>query len=95
MAAFHKWKGPLKGNVTIGWWIKQRVNPGTGLSYLWGGIGSFRCFTNGVAGTGLWVRNWGGADIKFPSTTFQARARASNGVCVALTINHATNVGLQ
>ncbi|MHC4854453.1 MAG: LamG-like jellyroll fold domain-containing protein [Planctomycetota bacterium] len=81
-------KGPLNGAFTVSWWMKERNNPGTGLSYVWGGVGSFRCFTNGVAGTTLWVRSWGGADIKMPTVgnNIQVRARAKGGVCVAVVV---------
>ncbi|MHC5071613.1 MAG: hypothetical protein ACYTGO_14125 [Planctomycetota bacterium] len=70
-------KGPLNGAFTV-----------TGLSYVWGGVGSFRCFTNGVAGTTLWVRSWGGVDIKMPAVgnSIQVRARAKGGVCVAVVV---------
>lgn len=81
------WTGPVQGSLSISFWCKQRFAPGSGISYLFGGIGSFRAFTNGVASTGLWVRSWGGADLKFPNDNFQSLAARSQGVCVGLTID--------
>jgi hypothetical protein len=53
------WTGGFSGDFTVAWFMKETGTPGTSLSYQFSNIGSFRCFTNGVAGTGLWVRAWG------------------------------------
>jgi len=51
------WLNPtVNGDITLAFWMKQRNSPGTTLSYLWGGAGSLRMFTNGVAGVGLYQR---------------------------------------
>lgn len=51
-------------NLTIEFW--WRFGSGTGLSYVWNSGVSFRAFTNGVAGAGLYVRETpGGADIVY------------------------------
>lgn len=56
-------------NLTIEFW--WRFGSGTGLAYMWNSTASFRAFTNGVAGTGIWVRNTpGGADVTY-STNVQ------------------------
>lgn len=87
------WKTGFGCNFTVQFSCRQRFNPGTGLSYLFGGMGSFRCFTNGVAGTALWVRSYGGADLKMPTfsgMTFQQLAARKQGVCIALSVNGTT-----
>jgi uncharacterized protein YjdB len=49
-------------NLTIDFW--WRFGSGTGLSYMWNSGISFRAFTNGVAGTGIYVRATpGGSDV--------------------------------
>ena len=85
------WNGAMKGDFTAHWWMKERHAPGTGLSYIFGGVGSFRCFTNGVAGAGLWVRGFNSGstfNIVMPTSgaTLQARSRAATGVCVSLVV---------
>jgi len=83
-------KAGFKGDLTLHWWMKERVAVGTGLSYLFGGMGSFRCFTNGVAGTSLWVRAFNATtvNIVMPTVgaTIQTRARATGGVCVSCVV---------
>ena len=90
------WNAAVATDFTVSWWSKQRVVPGTALSYVFSGKGSFRCFTNGVAGTELWCRAWGGVDLKLPTVggTFQTRAAAATGVSVALVVD-ATNKSAQ
>ncbi|MEE2886614.1 MAG: LamG-like jellyroll fold domain-containing protein, partial [Planctomycetota bacterium] len=89
-----EFKGPITGDLSIHWWMKERAPVGTGLSYLLGGLGSFRGFTNGVAGKEFWLRAWGGADLKLPTVgaDLQTRAQGANGVCVTLTIDGTANV---
>jgi hypothetical protein len=81
------WTDAITGSISVHWGMKERNNPGTAISYMWG-RSSFRCFTNGVASTGIWLRSWGGPDLKYP-TTFQAESRAANGVCIGLVIDAA------
>ena len=85
------WSTGFTGDFTMHWWMKESSAPGTGLSYVFGGIGSFRCFTNGVAGTTLWVRAYGAAtdNIILPTVgdDLQVRARAAGGVCVGLVVS--------
>ncbi len=89
-----EFKGPITGDLSIHWWMKERVSPGTGLSYLLGGLGSFRGFTGGVAGKEFWLRAWGGTDLQLPTVgaDLQTRAQAPRGVCVSLTIDGTANV---
>jgi len=61
----------LKGDFTIAWFIKKRINPPSA-SYMFGNIGSFRCFTAGTAGNGIYLRAWGGStptDLILPNST--------------------------
>ena len=69
------WTPTLKDDFTVAWFMNQETAPGTALSYLFSGVGSFRCFTNGVAGKGLYLRAYGGtpADIT-TATDIQALA---------------------
>lgn len=79
------WDGGFTGSFTVAWFMKEQTSPGGTLSYLFSGIGSFRCFTNGVAGTGLWLRNWGGVDIKL-ATNIQTLAQ-KNWTHIALVVD--------
>ena len=45
------WLPKITGSFTVAWFMKERVNPGTSLSYLFSGVGSFRCFSNVVKST--------------------------------------------
>ena len=82
-------RGPIYGSATFHWWMKQRVAPGSSLSYLWGGLGSLRCFTNGVASTGLWMRSGVGVDLEL-NRDLQTLARNAAGVWIGLTIDAAS-----
>ncbi len=53
------WSGAWTGSFTVAWFMRQAGTPGTTLSYFFANQGSFRCFTNGAAGTGLYVRAYG------------------------------------
>ncbi|MDA0372421.1 MAG: PKD domain-containing protein [Planctomycetota bacterium] len=56
---------PNLANVTVMWWQRMQTAPGTALAYNFGGPGAqMRCFTGGVAGTGLWYRGTAIGDIK-------------------------------
>ena len=68
------WDGAFSGSFTTAWFMKLRGTQDTSLSYLFSGIGSFRCFTNGVAKKGLMLRGWGGIDLTL-TTDVQARAK--------------------
>jgi len=88
------WNGAFTGSFTVAWFQKQRVAPGSLLSYLFSGIGSFRCFTNGVAGTGLWVRAWGPSATTHPDiqlTTDVQTLSASKWLHIALVVDGAKN----
>ncbi len=80
------WIPKFTGSFTVAWFMKER-SPQRTLNYVFSGVGSFRCFTNGVAGKGLWVRAWGGspADLKL-TYDIQAAAR-SKWVHVALVVD--------
>ncbi len=82
------WVPKIKGSFTVAWFMKER-SPQRTLNYIFSGVGSFRCFTNGVAGKGLWVRAWGGspADLKL-TYDIQAAAKAK-WVHVALVVDAA------
>lgn len=55
---------PTYTNLTIEFW--WRFGSGTGLAYMWNSNSTFRAFTNGVAGTSIWVRNTpGGVDVAY------------------------------
>ena len=84
-----RWKPVIKNDFTVAWFQKQRVAPGTGLSYVFSGVGSFRCFTNGVAIRGLWCREWGGApaDLKMKMTTDIQALSIGRWVHVALVVD--------
>ncbi|MEE2886223.1 MAG: LamG-like jellyroll fold domain-containing protein [Planctomycetota bacterium] len=86
-------KGPIIGDLSIHWWMKERLSPGTALSYILGGMGTFRGFTGGTAGTEFMLRDWGGADLALPNSgaDLQTRAQDANGVCVTLTIDESAN----
>ncbi|MHC4516362.1 MAG: LamG-like jellyroll fold domain-containing protein [Planctomycetota bacterium] len=61
----------LTGDFTIAWFIKKRINPPSA-SYMFGNIGSFRCFTAGVANNGIYLRAWGGStptDLILPDSS--------------------------
>ncbi|MBZ0152475.1 MAG: hypothetical protein IT456_20240 [Planctomycetes bacterium] len=82
---------PLTGDLTIAFWARQGQPFTTQLSYLFGMSGSgFRLFTNGAAGTGLYLRSvtTPTTDLLLPGTTadFQALA-ATSWVHVAVTID--------
>lgn len=51
-----KWATQITGSWTYAMWMKKIPNSST-LFYIFGdaGAGSFRCFTNGVAGNGNWI----------------------------------------
>jgi hypothetical protein len=59
------WNGTFTGSFSVACWMLQRVAP-AGTSYLFdlgnapATQGSFRCFSGGVAGRGLYLRYWGG-----------------------------------
>jgi parallel beta-helix repeat protein len=55
------WNTNLNGSFTISFWTSDITPSGT-LWYIWGdaGAGSFRCFTNGVAGANNWLVRGGG-----------------------------------
>ncbi len=83
------WTGGFSGSFTFAFFMKQTGTPGTALSYFLSNWGSFRLFTNGVAGTGLWLRNWGTGvtpvDIQL-TTNVQALANGQ-WLHVALTVD--------
>ncbi|MEL6653037.1 MAG: LamG domain-containing protein, partial [Bacteroidota bacterium] len=59
------WPTNLTGDWTISFWTSN-IQPSTTLYYIFGDntAGSFRCFTNGVAGAGNWVlRGTGITDV--------------------------------
>jgi Concanavalin A-like lectin/glucanases superfamily len=82
------WDGAFSGSFTVAWFMKEQSSPGATLSYIFSGIGSFRCFTNGVAATGLWLRAWGGVDLKL-TTDIQALAK-KGWTHIALVVNATT-----
>jgi PKD repeat protein len=52
-------------SVTVMWWQRMQTAPATTLAYNFGGqTTAMRCFTGGVAGTGLWYRGTAIGDIK-------------------------------
>ena len=59
------WNGTFSGDYTVSWWMLQR-NPPASAAYIFdlgnapATQGSFRMFTGGVAGRGLYMRYWGG-----------------------------------
>ncbi|MCB9917564.1 MAG: hypothetical protein H6832_04100 [Planctomycetes bacterium] len=63
------WMPQLKDDFTVAWFMQQETAPGTTLSYLFSEVGSFRCFTNGVAGKGLYLRAWGGTPADITTAT--------------------------
>ena len=82
------WKPMLNGDFTTAWFMKQNgAAPGTSLSYIISNVGSFRCFTGGVASTGLWLRAWGGAPSDLKLTTDIQAAAAKTWVHVALVVD--------
>jgi len=52
------WMNPAinGGDFTLAFWMKERTPIGTSLSYMWSTAGSFRLFTGGVGGVGLYQR---------------------------------------
>lgn len=81
------WKPVLTDDFTFAFFMKQENSPATTLSYVFSGVGSFRTFTNGVAGKGLWCRAWGGAPADLKLTTDIQAAAASTWVHVALVVD--------
>ncbi len=83
------WIPKFTGSFTVAWFMKERAPQAT-LDYIFSGVGAFRCFTNGIAGKGLWVRSWGGspADLKL-TYDVQAGAR-SKWLHVALVVDWAS-----
>ena len=55
------WSTNFSGSFTIAFWTSNVPSSST-LYYIWGdvGAGSFRCFTNGVAGANNWMARGGG-----------------------------------
>ena len=88
------WAGAFSGSFTVAWLMKLRGQQAgiNDLSYLFSGVGSFRCFTNGLAGKGLMVRGWGGKDLQL-KTDIQALA-AKGWVHVALVVNDKAKVAV-
>jgi hypothetical protein len=78
------------GDFTVHWWMQQRHPVGSDRSYVFGGPGAFRCFTNGIAGTSLWLRGFSQTtvNILMPESgrSIQARAAGLSGVCVGVVV---------
>lgn len=78
---------PMTGDITLAFFAKQRVAPGTSTNYLCGtSTTGHRLLTNGIAGTGLVVRDVvasGGAptsvDLQLPGTTADFQSLAAAG----------------
>jgi len=92
------WLNPVvSGDLTLAFWMRQRNSPGTGLSYIWGGAGSLRMFTNGIANSGLYQReivtggagNPNGRDLEL-TTDVQSLA-AAGWVHIALVVDGTAN----
>ena len=80
------WNGALSTSFSVAWFMRQRNAPPS-TSYFLGAGASFRAFTGGVASTGIWLRDWGGApaDLQL-ATNIQALA-AANWVHVSLVVD--------
>lgn len=81
------WDGAFKDDFTAAWFMKQNSSPGTGLSYVFSGVGSFRCFTNGVAAKGLWTRAWGGSPSDLKTSTDVQALSATAWTHIALVVD--------
>ena len=73
-AAYHAvnsgFTSPVTGSFSMAWWMNGAgLTPPPSTSYLFSGIGSFRGFTGGVAGTGFMTRAWGGTPADLTLTT--------------------------
>lgn len=80
------WDGRLQGSFSVAWFMKERVNPGQAASYLFSGVSSFRCYTNGIAQRGLYLRGWGDVDLPL-AYDIQSAARLG-WVHVAIVVDH-------
>ena len=80
------WNGALNSSFTIAFFMKERSAPPS-TSYIISGIGSFRMFTGGVAGTSLWLRAWGGTPADLKLTANVQAASKTAWVHVALVVD--------
>jgi hypothetical protein len=94
---------PFTGDLTMAWFMRQQVAPGTALSYMMGApSGGFRLFTNGVAGTGLVWREIvlsGGnntvRDLQLPAASANVQALAAAGwTHVAVVVDTASSTAV-
>lgn len=81
------WKPVLNGDFTVAWFMQQENSPGTTLSYIFSNVGSFRCFTNGVASKGLYLRAWGGTPADLTTATDIQALAAKGWVHVACVVD--------
>ncbi|MCA8956589.1 MAG: hypothetical protein KDC87_10980 [Planctomycetes bacterium] len=84
------WRGPILGDFSLHWYMKERFDPGTAVSDLFGGMGNLRCFTNGSAGGDLVLRGWGQSDLLMPRVGASLQVRARAGVSVGLVVQGST-----
>lgn len=86
------WTGPLNGSWSIAWFMKERTPlPNTLAYYFFSGMGSFRAFTSGAAGTGIRLGGFGGSDVTL-STDVRTPA-ATRWVHVACVVDAAAQTG--
>ncbi|HEB51805.1 MAG TPA: LamG domain-containing protein, partial [bacterium] len=73
------------GSMTISWWQRMNTATGTSLAYAFGGTGgNWRCFTGGVAGTGLWYRGSSIGDVTSNAINVQANPGVWEHVCLVV-----------